>query len=185
MALTNVLTKIISKVIANLLKPLLPKLIAPNQGAFIPGRQACDNFIIAQELIHSMKHKSGKKGTMVIKIDLEKAYDKVSWSCLKMIIKVVGFKLKLAELIMHTITSAQLSLIWNAEQLTPFRPTRGIRQGDPLASYLFLLCMEILGQLINKVVDEGRWKPVKASRGGPGVSHIFFADDLLLFGEAT
>lgn len=62
-------------------------------------------------------------------------------------------------------------------------PFRGVRQGDLLSPYLFILCMERLGHLINKAVDEGTWKPIQLNSGGPLISHLFFPDDLLLFGE--
>lgn len=66
-----------------------------------------------------------------------------------------------------------------------FKPTRGLRQGDPLSPYLFVFCMERLGLLIQQQISIGLWKPVRLSRRGPKVSHLFFADDILLFGRAT
>ena len=66
-----------------------------------------------------------------------------------------------------------------------FKPTRGIRQGDSISLYLFVLCMERLGHLINLAVAERRWKPLKLYPSGPNLSHLFFADDLLLFVEAS
>ena len=65
-----------------------------------------------------------------------------------------------------------------------FQPSRGIRQGDPLSPYLFILCMEVLGFLIHDKCDSHLWNPVKASREGPAFSHLFFADDLILFAKA-
>lgn len=184
-ALTNVITKIISKVIANRLKGVVAKIVSPTQAAFTPGRQAAENIIIAQELVHTMKHKSGKKGIMVVKVDLEKAYDRVSWPFMRRVLERVGFSASMVDLMMFMISSARTSIIWNGQRLKPFKPSRGIRQGDPAAPYLFLLCMDVLSQLICRSVTEHRWRPVKASRHGPAISHIFFADDLLLFGEAT
>lgn len=184
-ALTNVITKIISKVIANRLKGLVGKLVSSNQCAFTPGRQAAENIIITNEIIHTMKKKKGSKGLMAVKIDLEKAYDQVSWPFLRRVLESAGFCPKLVELIMFTVSTASLSIIWNGSCTQSFRPSRGIRQGDPLAPYLFLLCMEVLSQNIKSAVDQKHWAPVMVCRGGPAISHVFFADDLFLFGAAT
>ena len=102
----------------------------------------------------------------MIKVDLEKAYDRLSWK-------------------KHCIETVRMSIIWNGIKLNWCRPTRGIRQGDPMSPYLFVLCMERLGHAINKLVTKGLWKPITHSKHGPLFSHLFFADDLLLFAEAT
>lgn len=85
-SLCNVIYKEVTKIIVNRLKPILPQVIAPNQCSFVPGRHSSDNIIIAQEVIHSMRNMKKKKGFMAIKIDLEKAYDRINWhfllSCL-------------------------------------------------------------------------------------------------------
>lgn len=184
-SLTNVVVKLITKIIANRLKLIIGKLIDPAQCAFIPGRQACDNIIIAQEIMHTMRVKKGRKGLMAVKVDLEKAYDKIQWPFLRRILLHVGFSHTMTDLIMYTITTASLSVIWNGRILESFEPQRGIRQGDPLAPYLFLLCMEVLSVNIHQAVDQGEWSPICLSRYGPRISHLFFADDLLLFGATT
>ena len=79
-----------------------------------------------------------------------------------------------------------LSLSFSMEvSLPPFKPTRGIRQGDPLLLYLFILCMEYLGFLINESCRKEEWAPLKASKQNLGISHIFFEDDLMLFAKAN
>ncbi|KAL5546619.1 hypothetical protein UlMin_006306 [Ulmus minor] len=87
----NVAYRVITKIIANRLKPLLNKLICPTQNAFVPGRSIHDNSVLVQEAIHSMKKKKGSLGWMALKIDLEKAYDRVSWSFIKEVLVAFGF----------------------------------------------------------------------------------------------
>jgi len=77
--LCNVTYKIATKVIVQRLKAILPDLISPTQTSFVPGRQIGDNVIIMQEVLHTMRKKSGMIGNMAIKIDLEKAYDRLKW----------------------------------------------------------------------------------------------------------
>ncbi|XVF01987.1 hypothetical protein REPUB_Repub04eG0137300 [Reevesia pubescens] len=86
---------------------------------------------------------------------------------------------------MFLVTSSTIHVLWNKECLPVFKPTRGIRQEDPISSYLFVLCLEKLSHLINKEVKNGHWKPFMVTRQGPGLSHICFADDMMLFGKAT
>lgn len=106
-------------------------------------------------------------------------------SFLREVISAAGFNDHLANLIMSSISSTSLSLLWNGKRLDKFQPYRGLQQGDSLSPYLFVLCMEVLGRRISKAVLGRVWKPLKASRVGLVTSHLFFVDDLLLFGAAT
>lgn len=144
-----------------------------------------DNIVVAQEILHTLRHKGGAKGGMIVKIDLEKAYDRISWKFLKEILQVVGFSSALTQLIMFCAQDTRLAVMWNGQRLPEFAPGRGLRQGDPLSPYLFVLCMETLSHRITKAVKAKNWQAVKVSKKGPTISHLFFADDLLLFGEAT
>jgi hypothetical protein len=169
----------------NRLRPFLDQIVGPFQSSFIPGRGTTNNAIILQEAIHSMRKSKRKKGDMVFKIDLEKAYDNVSWDFLQACLTQNGFPPVTVKLIMYCVTSSSLSILWNGRRLSNFTPTTGLRQGDPLSPYLFVLCMEVLSRSIIKSIDDGHWQPVRLSRNGPPLSHLFFADDVLLFAKAT
>ena len=86
---------------------------------------------------------------------------------------------------MSCISIVSTSILFNGGMMEPINPSRGIRQGDPLSPYIFILCMEFLGQLIEGKCNEKLWNPVKASRSEPIFSHLFFANDLVLFAKVN
>lgn len=94
----------------------------------------------------------------------------------------IGIGGNLLELIIWCISSVRYKVVLNREVSDSFTPSSGIRQGDHLSPYIFVLCMEKLSHLIKQKLALGSWKCVKISRGGPEVSHLFFVDDLILFG---
>lgn len=118
-------------------------------------------------------------------IDLEKAYDRISWDFIRDTLYEAGFNNSWVRNIMECITKARLSINWNGETLEEIAPTRGIRQGDPMSPYIFVLCIERLSQMIIEAEKKGKWKGVRLSRNGPSLTHLFFADDMILFGEAS
>ena len=137
-----------------------------------------------QEVVHSLSKKKGKVGYVALKIDLEKAYDKLEWSFIKEVLIRANLPANLIEIIMSCISTISTSILFNGKALELIYPSRGIRRGDPLSPYLFILCMEYLGQLIMEKCNAKLWQPVKAFGSGPAFSHLFFADDLVLFARA-
>ena len=148
------------------------------------GRKGIDNIIIAQEIIHGLGKKKGRTGYMALKIDLEKAYDKLEWSFIRDMLIRVNLPKDIIDLIMSCVSTVSTSILFNGEALDPIFPSRGIRQGDPIFPYLFIMCMDYLGQLIEEKCSGKLWHPVKASQSGPVFSHLFFADDLILFAKS-
>ena len=185
-SLCNVIYKLVSKVLANRLKLILPQIISDSQSAFVPGRLITDNVLIAFETLHHMHHnKVGREGAMALKLDMSKAYDRVEWRYLEQVMKRMGFHHKWIGLMTECISSVSYSILINGEPHGNIHPSRGLRQGDPLSPYLFLLCAEGLHSLIKKAESNGDMQGVSLCRGGPKITHLFFADDSLLFTKAT
>ncbi|KAH1063508.1 hypothetical protein J1N35_028495 [Gossypium stocksii] len=140
-SLCSVLYKLIMKVITNRFKHIFPKIIAHEQTGFIAGRSIIENIILTQEVIHTMRSQKKQKW-MAIKIDLEKAYDRVSWKFIEVSLRVVSIPDYLNNVIMSSISNSTMQVMWNGAPLSKFKPVRGVRQGCPLSPYLFVLCME-------------------------------------------
>jgi len=155
-ALCNVLYKIIAKVLANRLKLVLDKCISDNQSAFVPGRSILDNAMAAIEIVHYMKTKSkGNKYDAALKLDISKAYDCIDWDYLRDIMIKMGFSAQWVKWIMLCVETVDYSVLVNGATVGPIVPGRGLRQGDPLSPYLFILCAEGLSALIRKAESQG------------------------------
>lgn len=120
---------------------------------------------------------------MAIKIDLEKAYDRLEWSFIRDTLDLFKFPKHLISLIMSWVSFLSILMLFNGGALEPFHPSKGIRQGDPISPYLFIMCMEVLGDLIAEKCEAKLWNSVMASRGGIAFSHLFFTYDLVLFAK--
>ncbi|XP_019152396.1 PREDICTED: uncharacterized protein LOC109149189 [Ipomoea nil] len=184
-SLCNVAYKLVTKIMAQRLKLIMPEVVSPNQGSFVSERQITDNIITYQEILHTIRTEKNQPGYMVLKIDLEKAYDRLDWSFIRNTLQEVGLNDVWVRNIMHCVESAEMSILWEGNKLERFKPERGVRQGDSISPYLFVLCIERLGHIITEAVTQGSWKGIKVSRNGPSISHLFFADDMVLFAEAN
>jgi hypothetical protein len=183
--LCNVLYKICSKVIANRLRLVLDDIIPEEQSAFVPGRLVTDNVLVAYESIHYLSRKKGVTSACAVKLDMEKAYDRVEWSYLQSIMLKLGFSEGWVSRIMKCVESIRFSVRVNGHFSEMFLPSRGIRQGDPLSPYLFLICAEGLSCMFKNVGPNYLAKGVRVGIHAPWVSHLLFADDCLLFTQAS
>jgi hypothetical protein len=183
-SLCNVIYKIASKVLANRLKVILPHIISEHQSAFVPGRIITDNVLIAFECLHTVRHQDNKRPFFALKINMMKAYDRVEWDYLHGCLCKLGFAPAWIQSVMRCVTCVRYAVHVNGELTEPVVPSRGIRQGDPISPYLFLLCTEGLSSLLQQSENRGELHGVKNGRLGPAISHLLFADDSIFFARS-
>ncbi|GKA24778.1 RNA-directed DNA polymerase, eukaryota, partial [Tanacetum coccineum] len=179
-SLIGSLYKIIAKILANHLVGVLGDLVNEVQSAFITNRQILDGPFILDELIQWCKSK--RKQTMIFKVDFEKAYDSVRWDYLDDVLKKFGFGSKWRHWIHNCLQSSKGSILVNGSPTGEFQFRKGLKQGDPLSPFLFLLIMESLHLSFQNVVNEGLFKGVSVS-SSLQLSHLFYADDVIFMGQ--
>uniref|UniRef100_A0A803PAN7 CCHC-type domain-containing protein n=1 Tax=Cannabis sativa TaxID=3483 RepID=A0A803PAN7_CANSA len=185
-SLCNVSYKIVAKCIANRMKDSLKEVISENQSAFIRGRLIQDNAILGFESLHCMKKgRFGNGKKMALKLDMSKAYDRVGWRFLEAMMLCLGYDKRWVDKVMNCITTVSFSVLVNGEISGLIQPQRGLRQGDPLSPYMFLLCLEGFSCLIQEAERADKIHGVKFGREGLKLSHLFFADDSFVFLDAN
>lgn len=150
------------------------------------GRLIQDNLIIAHEAFHALKQKNrGGRENLAIKLDMSKAYDRVEWSFLEKVLLAYGFDQHCVMKVMMLVTIVTYSYKVNGFTSSSITPQRGLRQGDSLSPFLFILVPDVLSLMINEAVGKGDLEGFKLAREAPTLTHLMFADDSLLFAKAT
>lgn len=142
-------------------------IICHSQSAFILGRLITDNLIVAFEVLHTMTTTRQKErmGSMALKLDMAKAYDKVEWKYLEAMMRRMGFNERWISLVMNCISTFNYAILINGKPGRIIKPTRGIRQGNPISPYQFLMCAEGFSALLSQVEREDQIKGIKIARG--------------------
>jgi hypothetical protein len=128
------------------LKPILPFNISKNKLGYVEGRKIMDSVILVHEIIHSLKRT--RTPGMLLKLDLSKYLYKLSWKYMKVLLSTFVFNKDWVSWIMNLISSTFSSIIVSGVPSQPFSPSRGIRQGDPLSPFLFVIMVEGLRHYI-------------------------------------
>lgn len=179
-SLCNVSHKIISRILNTRLRDLLPNFISEEQSGFVKNRHIHSNLALAHDMTSDL-HKKSRDGNIIIKLDMSKAYDRISWSYLIRVMRKFGFNEKWCDLIFRCISNGRYSIQWHGQLYGYFTASRGVRQGDPLSSSLFALVMEWFSKTINSNVHSGMLKSYGNNSGVLRVSHLLYADDILIF----
>lgn len=175
----NTVYKVISKLISIRLKAVLPRVISQAQSAFMPSHLLAENVLLATDLVKGYSNSNSEPKAM-LKVDLKKAFDSVRWDFIIGIIRALSIPETFINWIYQCISTATFSVSINGASAGFFNSTRGIRQGDPMSPYLFVLTMEGLSRLLYSRYEYGsigyhpRTSEVK-------ISHLMFADDVMVF----
>lgn len=177
--LLNVSFKLLTRILTIRLTKVAEKVISPSQTAFIPGRYILDGAVILHEVLHELKssHQSG----IILKLDFEKAYDKVRWSFLFDVLQRKGFDDKWIGWIKQATTNGRVAINFNGSSEEFFKTHKGLRQGDPLSLLLFNLVADALAIMLDLAKEAGHLEGLVPHLFPGGLTHLQYADDTILF----
>jgi len=181
-SLVGSLYKILAKILANRLRQVIGSVVLDAQSAFVKDMQILDGILIANEVVDEAC--KSKKDLLLFKVDFEKAYDSVDWGYLEEVMVSMSFPMLWRKWIKECVCTSTTSVLVNGSPKDEFPLERGLRQGDPLSPFLFLLATEGLNVLMKALVEANVFTGY--SVGGANlvvVSHLQFADDTLLLGK--
>ncbi|GJR02333.1 RNA-directed DNA polymerase, eukaryota [Tanacetum coccineum] len=179
-SLIGSLYKVVTKILASRLSLVISDLISDVQSAFLPNRQILDGPFIINEILARCKAK--KQQAMIFKVDFAKAYDSIRWDFLDDVLTSFGFGSTWRTWIRGSLSSGRASILVNGSPTSEFQFFRGLKQGDPLAPFLFLLIMEAFHLSFSRATVAGIFKGLKID-SSLSLSHLFFADDAVFIGE--
>ncbi|GKB71342.1 RNA-directed DNA polymerase, eukaryota [Tanacetum coccineum] len=159
---------------------LLGDLVNEVQSAFVADRQILDGPFILDEVLQWCRRK--KKHTLIFKVDFEKAFDSVRWDFVDDVLNKFGFGERWRTWIQSCLRSSRGSILVNGSPTEEFQFFRGLKQGDPLSPFLFILIMESLHISFQRVVDAGLFTGIKIN-SMVNLSHLFYADDAIFLGQ--
>ncbi|GKB11929.1 RNA-directed DNA polymerase, eukaryota, partial [Tanacetum coccineum] len=174
------LYKVVTKILATRLSFVISDLISNVETAFLPNRQILDAPFIINEILARCKHKNQQ--AMFFKVDFAKAYDSIRWDYLDDVLNAFGFGSRWRSWIQGSLNSGKASVLVNGSPTLEFQFHRGLKQGDPLAPFLFILIMESLHLSFNRAVEAGIFTGLRID-DALTISHLFYADDAIFIGE--
>ncbi|XP_068474695.1 uncharacterized protein [Phaseolus vulgaris] len=144
------------------MKEVLALVIDEHQSAFLRNRGLLDSVLIANEVVEEVRR--NQRSALCFKVDYEKAYDLVRWNFLLDMLHRLGFHSKWIKWVTGCLKSSSNSVLVNGSPTEEFKPSRGLRQGDPLAPFLFLVVAEGLAGLVRQASKQKMLTGVKVGR---------------------
>ncbi|KAL6565178.1 hypothetical protein OROMI_016628 [Orobanche minor] len=180
-SLCNTTYKIIAKILSGRLAKILPTIINPAQSGFIKGRNITDNILTAHEITHDI---SQSTTNTIIKLDMEKAYDRINWNFIFQVMSSLGFSFVWINFIKSCISNCWFSILVNGESVGFFKSQRGIRQGDPLSPLIFVIAADYFSRSIGQMFTNNPLMYYKIKKKVK-TTHLAYADDILIFLNAS
>ncbi|VFQ80252.1 unnamed protein product [Cuscuta campestris] len=178
-ALSTFFSKMLSRIVANRLGPLLNKLISPEQAGFQKGKGIEEHILLTNELMHNLDSKV-RGGNVMIKQDMAKDFDKISWNYLQAVLQAFGFNEQSISLLLQNFRATYMSVLVNGKPNGFFKIMRGVKHGDPLSPLLFIIGSEGFSRSLNHAINSGYISPYKVGKNRV-ISHLTFVDDLIIF----
>ena len=182
-SLITSLYKIIAKVLSRQLRKVLQDTIFLTQGVFVERRQILDVVLIANELVDEKK-RSREEG-VVFKINFEKAYDHVDWGILDHVLERKSFSSKWRSWMRRCLYLTTFAISMNGNAKGWVKAYRGLRQGDPLSSFLFTIVVDVLSKLVVIAKEKGLFEGFLVSKNRTRVSHLQFVNNTIFFFRAS
>jgi len=180
-SLVHSFAKLITKILANRLAASLNQLVSTNQSAFIKGRFILDNFMLVHHTTKFLHQQ--KQARILLKLDINKAFDSVSWPFLLEVMRRLGFGSVWCDIISGLLATSSTQVLLNGSLGERIQHQRGLRQGDPLSPMLFILVMDVLYYLVKKAADENLLQPLARRALEHRIS--LYADDVVFFLSPT
>ncbi|XP_060177952.1 uncharacterized protein LOC132607890 [Lycium barbarum] len=182
-SLNDFINKVISRVVQDKLKVILPSLISPNQSCFVKERCIIENFLLTQEIVTDIRLR-GKPANVVLKLNMEKAYDRVSWMFLVRVFRKMGLAEVFIDIVWRLIANTWYSVLLNGQEFVFFHSTRGVKQGDELSPALFILSAEVLSRALNSLFEYNGFRGYGMPKWSAKLNYLAYADDTIIFAYA-
>ncbi|XP_075102115.1 uncharacterized protein LOC142177432 [Nicotiana tabacum] len=183
-SLSNFSNKVISRVVHERLVKFLPSLISEEHAGFVKGRNLVENILLTQEIVTDIRLRTKAGPNVILKLDMTKAYDRISWLFLTKVLRKMGFTERLIGIVFGLVLNNWYSILINGQAYGFFKSSRGIKQGDPVSPTLFILTAEALSRGLNALHTNLYFCGFGMPKWSPKINHLAYADDMIIFSSS-
>ncbi|XP_075088070.1 uncharacterized protein LOC142170146 [Nicotiana tabacum] len=183
-SLSNFSNKVISRVVHERLDKFLPSLISEEQLGFVKGRNIVENILLTQEIVTDIRLRTKAGPNVILKLDMTKAYDRISCLFLTKVLRKMGFTERLIGIVFGLVSYNWYSILINGQAHGFFKSSRGVKQGDPVSPTLFILAAEALSRGLNALHTNLYFCGFGMPKWSPKINHLVYADDMIIFSSS-